>query len=185
MAARRRLAKPSWMLCLRPSHASSLAWARSPGYDAIVTVEQLDRLNRPLGSAWSDSAGPLREHDARNPDLRKKFRSRMCRRSRYIISAAVGRSPSRSGPSPEAPVTCSCSRYARRASSHRPRSGSKPSDRREARPLASHQNAKQHIDDDNVCRSLSEAPADPPEARRLDLDTGVGSSARTSIRPLI
>jgi hypothetical protein len=44
MAARRWLAKPSWMLRVRPSRASSLAWARSPGYDAIVIVEPLDRL---------------------------------------------------------------------------------------------------------------------------------------------
>jgi type IV secretion system protein TrbG len=44
MATRRWLAKPSWMLRVRPSRASSLAWARSPGYDAIVIVEPLDRL---------------------------------------------------------------------------------------------------------------------------------------------
>ena len=43
MAARRWL-KPSRTLCRRPSRASSLLWARSPGYDAIVIVEPLDRL---------------------------------------------------------------------------------------------------------------------------------------------
>jgi hypothetical protein len=44
MAVRRWLAKPSWMLCLRPSRAPSSAWARSLGYDAIVIVKSLDRL---------------------------------------------------------------------------------------------------------------------------------------------
>jgi hypothetical protein len=86
MAARRWLAKPSWMLCLRLSRASSLAWARSPGYDAIVIVEPLDRLiglSEVLGVIAPDRFGNVMH--AIGPE--EEVRPRMCRRSRYIISA--------------------------------------------------------------------------------------------------
>ena len=86
MAARRWLAKPIWILCLRPSRASSLACARSTGYDAIVIVELLDRLmglSEALGVIAPDRFGNVMH--AIGPE--EEVRPRMCRRSRYIISA--------------------------------------------------------------------------------------------------
>jgi tetratricopeptide (TPR) repeat protein len=58
------------MLCLRPSRASSLASARSPGYDAIVTVELLGLYGprQAVSGAYEEALGLYRRAKELNPN---------------------------------------------------------------------------------------------------------------------